>query len=165
MTVKTILKEVSLFSLLPAQSLRELIRTGQTLSFEAGQLICEEGEHSDAMYVLLEGQIRVYKTDEAGNEVDISALGSGDFFGEMAMFDNKPRSATVGCTTACHLFMLDKEAFMSLLQHANTRTISSSFLSALVKCVRVIMEKYFDEDLAQRTLQAEMEAERHRSLA
>ncbi len=165
MTTESILKEVPMFSLLPAESLKELVKTGQTLSFEAGQVVCEEGDESDAMYVVLVGQIRVFKTDEEGNEVDIAALQSGEFFGEMAMFDNQPRSATVDCITACHLFMLDKSAFMSLLQNARTRAISFSVLSALVKRVRAIMEKYFDEDLAQRTLQAEMEAERHRSLA
>ncbi|MCP4192223.1 MAG: cyclic nucleotide-binding domain-containing protein, partial [Planctomycetaceae bacterium] len=129
------------------------------------QVVCKEGDESDAMYVVLVGQIRVFKTDEEGNEVDIAALQSGEFFGEMAMFDNQPRSATVDCVTACHLFMLDKGAFMNLLQNARNRAISFSVLSALVKRVRAIMEKYFDEDLAQRILQAEMEAERHRPLA
>ncbi len=165
MTTESILKEVPMFSLLPTESLNELVKTGQTLSFEAGQVVCKEGDESDAMYVVLVGQIRVFKTDEEGNEVDIAALQSGEFFGEMAMFDNQPRSATVDCVTACHLFMLDKGAFMNLLQSASTQAISFSILSALVKRVRVIMERYFDEDLAQRTLQAEMEAERHRSLA
>jgi signal transduction histidine kinase len=97
--------------------------------------------------------------------VEIASLQTGDFFGEMAMLDNKPRSATVACLTPCHLFTLDRYAFASLLRQADTQAISFSIISALVKRVRAVSEKYFAEELAQRTLQAEMEAERHRALA
>ncbi len=165
MTIETILKEVPLFSLLPAEGLEELVKQGQTLSFEAGQVVCWEGEESDAMYVILEGRIRVFKHDEKGNEVDIDALKPGDFFGEMALLDSQPRSATVACVTPCHLFMLEKLTFMNLLLNTETQLMAFSVFSALVKRVRVLMEKYFDEELAKRTLHAEMEAERHRSLA
>ncbi len=165
MTIETILKEVPLFSLLPAEGLEELVKQGQTLSFGAGQAVCLEGEESDAMYVILEGRIRVFKHDEEGNEVDIDALKPGDFFGEMALLDSQPRSATVACVTPCHLFMLEKLTFMNLLLNTETQLMAFSVFSALVKRVRVLMEKYFDEELAQRTLHAEMEAERHRSLA
>ncbi len=165
MATETILKEVPMFSQLPAESLEELVKTGQTLLFEADQVVCWEGEKSDAMYVVLDGRIRVYKRDEKGNEVDIDALKAGDFFGEMALVDNETRSATVVCVTVCHLFMLDKDAFMNLLQNASTQGISFSVLSALVRRVRAISKKFFDEELSSRMMQAEMEAERHRSLA
>ncbi len=165
MATETILKEVPMFSQLPAESLEELVKTGQTLLFEADQVVCWEGEESDAMYVVLDGRIRVYKHDEKGNEVDIDALKAGDFFGEMALVDNEPRSATVVCVTACHLFMLDKDAFMNLLQNASAQVISFSVLSALVSRVRAVSKKFFDEELSSRMMQAEMETERHRSLA
>ena len=165
MTIGTILKKVPLFSLLPVEALDGLIRSGHTLSFEQGQIVCEEGEESDAMYVILDGQLRVFKHDGEGREVEIALLKAGDFFGEMAMLDSQPRSATVTCLTACHLFMLDRLTFMSLLLHADTQTVFFSIISALVKRVRAVSKRVFEEELAQRTLQAEMEAERHRSLA
>lgn len=164
MAVETVLREVPLFSLLPGKLLDELVKSGQTCSFEKGQVVCEEGEVSDAMYVILEGQLRVFKHDGEGNEVDIAVLKSGDFFGEMSMLDGEPRSATVACLTDCHLFMLDRLAFMSMLLQADTQTVFFSIISALVKRVRTVSMKYFEEELAQRTLQAEMEAERHRAL-
>lgn len=127
-------------------------------------MVCEEGDVTDAMYIILDGQLRVFKHDGQGNEVDIAMLKAGDLFGEMAMLDSKPRSATVACLTSCHLFMLDRLAFVSLLLHANTQTAFFSIISALVKRVRAVSKKYFEEELAQRTLQAKMEAERHRAL-
>jgi signal transduction histidine kinase len=165
MNIETILKEVPLFSLLPAEGLEELVKQGQTLSFETGQVVCSEGDEAHTMYVILDGQLRVFKRDEEGNEVDIAMLKSGDFFGEMALLDNEPRSATVACIMPCHLFMLDRLAFMGLLLNDRTQIMSFSFLSALVKRIRTVSKKYFEEEIAQRMLQAEMEAVRHRSLA
>jgi signal transduction histidine kinase len=165
MTIETILKEIPLFSLLPSEVLNDVVKRGHTHAFEAGQVVCEEGDVTDTMYIILDGQLRVFKHDGQGHEVDIALLKSGDFFGEMAMLDSKPRSATVACLTPCQLFMLDRLAFVSLLLHADSQAISFSIISALVKRVRAVSEKYFAEELAQRTLQAEMEAERHRSLA
>ncbi len=60
MATETILKEVPMFSQLPGESLEELVKTGQMLLFEADQVVCWEGEESDAMYVVLDGRIRVY---------------------------------------------------------------------------------------------------------
>ena len=165
MTVETILKEVPLFSLLPSEALANLVKTGHTRSFETGQVVCEEGDVTDTMYIILDGQLRVFKHDGEGNEVDIALLKAGDFFGEMAMLDGKPRSATVACLTDCHLFMLDRLAFMSLLLHADTQIVFFSIISALVQRVRTVSKRVFEEEMTQRTLQAEMEAERHRSLA
>ncbi|MEM7030419.1 MAG: cyclic nucleotide-binding domain-containing protein [Chloroflexota bacterium] len=165
MSIETILNKVPLFSLLPDDVLSDLVKTGQTSAFAADDIVCEEGEESDAMYVILEGEIRIFKHDGVANEVEIAILQSGDFFGEMSLLDSQPRSATVSCITDCHLFMLDRLAFMSLLLHADTQTVFFSIISALVQRVRTVSKRVFEEEVAQRTIQAEMEAERHRSLA
>ena len=80
MTIGTILKKVPLFSLLPVEALDELIRSGHTLSFEQGQIVCEEGEESDAMYVILDGQLRVFKHDGEGQRGGDRASQSGRLF-------------------------------------------------------------------------------------
>jgi signal transduction histidine kinase len=166
MTLEAILSEVPLFSQLPGESLIELVAAGRTVSFEGGQVVCEEGENvSDAMYVVLDGRLRVFKHDVEGHEVDIATLEPGEFFGEMAILDRGPRSATVLCLTDCQLFELDRTAFMSLLDHAESHAVLFSIVSALIERVRSTSESYFEEELAQRTIQAQMEVERHRSLA
>jgi signal transduction histidine kinase len=165
MSIQSILRKVPLFKMLPAQSLEKLVQQGHILSFVAGQVVCEEGAEEDTMYVILDGRLRVFKQDESGNEVDLSVREQGEFFGEMALLDGEPRSATVTCITPCRLFMLERPVFLGLLLNEQTKTLSISFLAALVKRVRVASKRYFEEELAQRTLQAEMEAQRHRALA
>lgn len=165
MTIETILHQIPMFATLSADALTTVAKQGQELSYEASQVVCWEGEASDAMYVILDGRIRVYKSDEEGNEVDIDALIEGDFFGEMALIDNQPRSATVACVTPCHLFRLEKSAFTNLLLDSKTQNIVFSVFSTVVNRLRNNMQIRFDQELLQRTVKAEMEAARHRSLA
>ncbi|MEM7132279.1 MAG: ATP-binding protein [Chloroflexota bacterium] len=164
MSIETYLKEISLFNQLPDEALPKLVEQGEVLHMEAGELVFWEGDASDAMYVILAGEIRVFKRDEEGNEFDINHQKQGECFGELALLDSQPRSASIDCITLCTFFKLEKVAFMNLLLTPETQSTALSILSVLVERVRVITEKYFDEQLAQRTLQAEMEAERHRSL-
>lgn len=165
MTVETYLREVSLFRMLPAESLTALVKQGEVLEFAAEQVVCWEGEESDAMYVILNGSVRVFKQDDDGTEIDLNVQKQGECFGELALLDSQPRSATIVCLSPCRLFKLEKAAFMNLLLNPDTQSMALSILSVLVQRVRVLTEKYFDKQLAQRTLNAKMEAERHRSLA
>ncbi len=133
MSIETILREISLFNSLPDASLSELVDVGQLLSFDANQVICKEGELGDTMYVLLDGQIRVFMRGEKATEIDIAFLGPGDYFGEMALLDRGPRSASVSCITTCQLFVLDRSTIMTLLISAQTQEVFESFCSDLVQ--------------------------------
>ncbi len=165
MSIESMLQDVPLFSLLPPASLAALVECGEVVTFEAGYVVCKEGEEADTMYVILDGRLRVFKEDERGHEVELAVRKEGEFVGEMALLDGEPRSATVVCLTPCRLFMLGRPAFMELLLGEETPVMSLSFLTALVKRVRFASTRYFEEELAQRTLQAEMEAQRHRAMA
>lgn len=63
--------------------------------FEPGQFVIREGDLSRDMYVVLSGALTVYKFDEDGDLIPIAELGEGDCFGEMAVLDVMPRSASV----------------------------------------------------------------------
>lgn len=101
MNAKTVLHEVPVFGQLPDALLGKLVQSGQTLHFAPNEVVCHEGEETYAMYVILDGRVQVYKKDEDSNRVDIDELGPGDFFGEMALLDSQPRSATVVCLAPC----------------------------------------------------------------
>lgn len=80
-------------------------------SFEAGQVIFEEGEPGDLMYVVLEGEVDILLH---GKLVD--ATGPGGILGEMALVDAGPRSATARARTACRLAPVTEKRFMFLVQ-------------------------------------------------
>lgn len=62
--------------------------------FLAGQEIFAEGSQGDLMYVILEGEVEILKAAQAGSAKVLSTLGKGEFFGEMALIDDSPRSAS-----------------------------------------------------------------------
>lgn len=64
-----------------------------TRNVAAGGLVFREGDRADGAYMVLDGQIRIYTTRN-GHETTLATLKTGDFFGEMALFDGKPRSAS-----------------------------------------------------------------------
>lgn len=164
MSTVSMLAKVPLFSHLPDEMFPELVKMGKEVSLEARQIIYRQGDTSNTMHVILTGSVRVYKLDNQENEIQLGVLEAEDFVGELSIIDSRPHSATVECITPCKLFVLDKLAFIELLLDERSRTIIFPILSTLVGRIRDTSEKYFADELAARTLQAEMEIERLRSL-
>jgi hypothetical protein len=79
--------------------------------YDDGDVICRQGEPGDRMYVVQAGRLTVLR-EEGGVEVAIAELKAGDIFGEMAIFDRQPRSATVRAQGRARVLTLDKRAFM-----------------------------------------------------
>jgi len=82
----------------------------------AGQTIVREGELSDALYILTRGTVSVFRRDPAGAEVEINALGPGDFFGEIGLLTGGERGATVRATSPVELLVLDRDGFRALVE-------------------------------------------------
>jgi hypothetical protein len=80
---------------LPEDGLRELARACREERFESGAVVFREGDAADCLYIIVEGEVEVWK-DYGSNEAEIIAhLGKGSIFGEMALVDRMPRSATI----------------------------------------------------------------------
>ena len=75
------------------------------------EAICRQGEVGDRMYVIQAGEAVVVR-EEGGGEAVVGHLGTGDVFGEMAIFDRQPRSATVRAKGKARVLTLDKRAFL-----------------------------------------------------
>lgn len=162
--IETILKDVPFFSHLNSEILQKLVRMGKTVSHTDDDTIYQEGDDAEAMYIILGGQIRLLKRDDQRNNVERARLGVGDFFGELALLDSRPRARTAVSLTPCDLFVIDHIAFMGLLMRSRSRVIYG-VLAALSSRIRETIENDFREELAQQALQAEMELERHRVMA
>lgn len=79
--------------------------------YDDGEIICRQGERGECMYVVQSGHARVLR-EEQTRETPIGELTAGDIFGEMAIFDKQPRSATVRAQGAARVLTLDRRAFL-----------------------------------------------------
>jgi CRP/FNR family transcriptional regulator len=79
--------------------------------YRDGEVICRQGDRGDSMYVVQHGRLIVLR-EEDGRAVVLRELTSGDIFGEMAIFEDQPRSATVKAQGNAQVLTLDRQAFL-----------------------------------------------------
>jgi CRP-like cAMP-binding protein len=116
-----LLKKVSIFAGLPPRDLAGLAARMRPRSAEAGCLIVSHEEPGDALFVIVEGKVKVVLYGEKEKEIILSILHAGDFFGEMSLLDRQPRSANVVALGEADLLSLDREAFQEhLVAHPTT---------------------------------------------
>ncbi len=82
--------------------------------YQAGELVFSKGDTGSAMFLVLSGNVEIFLPPEAGVErVDLKEVAEGEHFGELALFDEKPRSATAVAKSDCVLLELQREHFVS----------------------------------------------------
>lgn len=112
----TILKTVPLFALFSDHQLAALFPAIQHRSYPRHSFMLRAGEKTDALYILLSGKAKVVIDDGDGREVTLNVIGPSEFFGEMSLIDEKPRSASVEAIEPCEVLYISKPAFMSVLR-------------------------------------------------
>src|SRR6476661_10001953 len=111
-----ILKNVPLFSSFTDQQLQMLLPAVQHRRFPRNSFIIRAGEETDALYIILAGRAKVLIPDDDGNEVILSVIGPNEFFGEMGLLDDQPRSASVETTEPCEMLRISRGAFINCLK-------------------------------------------------
>jgi CRP/FNR family transcriptional regulator len=91
----TLLGSVPVFSALGPDDLAQVAQVAVPRQFEAGEVVFREGDASDTCYVIRSGHVRAIREHSDGRSITLATFGPGDFFGELAMFDDERRSATV----------------------------------------------------------------------
>jgi CRP-like cAMP-binding protein len=89
-------------------------------SFPKDAIIVDEGLTGDYMYVIRSGRVKVTKASDEGREQIMNLFSEGDFFGEMALLDNRPRSASVTTLEPTLLLALSRRDFLELLKNRST---------------------------------------------
>jgi CRP/FNR family cyclic AMP-dependent transcriptional regulator len=112
----TALKTFPLFVGFPDDVLASVARVAMMRRFPRGQSVVRAGDRTDYVYFVLTGSLKVVVSDEDGREVILSILGQGELFGEMGMFGEQPRSASVVAVVAADLVMISKQDFRQLMQ-------------------------------------------------
>ena len=114
-TIQDALKKISLFSDLPEDMITVLAGEVHERQLSAGDNLFIEGDKGDALYVILEGELEITQTVGQDREIVLATFKPGDYFGEMALLDDKPRSANARAASDCRLLALDREDFSALL--------------------------------------------------
>jgi CRP/FNR family transcriptional regulator, cyclic AMP receptor protein len=109
-------RRVSIFRELPERALADVAARATIKHRVAGAVIVAQDEPADAFYVLHSGRARVALFGENGREVTLNQLRPGDYFGEVALLDGRPRSANVVAVTDVTVLMLDRESLLAHLR-------------------------------------------------
>ncbi len=131
---KAFLRRVPLFSGLTESQFDQLAAGSARRSYPRGRTIVAEGEPSQSMYILLAGRAKVQRSDSEGKEVILAVLGSGEFFGEMSLIDDAPRSASVITLESSEFMAVSREAFKAML--AQSPEMCMSVMRGLVRRLR-----------------------------
>jgi len=134
-----LLRNVPLFSALPEQQLALLTSVVSRKSFSRGTTIIAAGDTTESLYVIISGRLKVMMSDDEGREVILAILSPNEFFGEMGLLDDHPRSASVVAIEACELLTLAKRDFKKCL--AENFEMTMTVMRGLVKRLREADQK------------------------
>ena len=123
------LANVSLFAGLDAKGIDSLARGLRTRRFRRAEVIFHQGDPGDALFIVASGAVKITLPSETGDEAILATLRVGDFFGELALLDGAPRSATAVALEACETWVLPRERFRELI--ANEPAIRDALLASI----------------------------------
>jgi CRP-like cAMP-binding protein len=123
------LRSIPIFAQL-SEDQRALLAVNMALqTFERGETIFHQGSIGSTLYIVVSGKVRIYTISETGQELAVTIFRAGDFFGELALLDHQPRSASAETMTRTSVLMLQKMAFL------NTITVCPPIAVALLEAL------------------------------
>lgn len=128
------LARVPIFSHCTAEEVATIAGVAQESHFHPGQIIVTQGTPGQAFYLILEGRVEILR-----DSVSLGALGRGDFFGEMSLLDQAPRSATIRAIDQTTCLMLASWDFKAVLERHPS--IAIKLLEVLSRRLRVADER------------------------
>ena len=141
------LRRVPAFSRLTEDQLILLSASVGTQSFARDEMIFQQGSIGSALYIIVSGQVRILLLSEAGQEHTIAIFRTGDFFGELALLDGQPRSASAKALEPTVALMLHRAAFLHTINACPP--IAAALLEAMA--LRLRQTNIYAEQLASRT--------------
>lgn len=111
-----IFRTIPLFTNLDSSDLEQIAAASVIRSFERKSIIITEGDSSSSLYVILSGEVKVYVSDEDGKTNIVNRLHPGDYFGELSLIDDEPRSASVEAVSKCRMSILSRQYFVDYLE-------------------------------------------------
>jgi len=133
------LRAIPMFASVSTEALESIASLLIERSFPKHKTIVEEGAPGDYMYIIVEGRVKVTKLSGDGREKILELLDVGDFFGEMSLFDEAPRSASVKGLSDVRILALARKDFLRLL--ARSPDLALSVIQELTRRLRQVDEQ------------------------
>lgn len=140
------LQEHPLFSAFHTDKAKELIQATQQHNYKPGELIFKQGDRSDCLYIILEGEVVFNKVLEDGKLQEISVAHEGEMFGEIGVITHQPRSLSASAQTKAKLAIIPEKEFVETLGGATTGPIGQIF-RGIIKHLKLTTEHYVDDIL------------------
>jgi len=128
------LKGVDLFSAIPGEDLSQIAQIADEVDLDAGELIFKSGDLGDSLYLIVAGKVRVHREEQ-----EIALLGERQVFGEMALLDSEPRSASVTTVSDVTLLRIQQEDFADILSEKSE--IAQGIIKVLIRRLRGQLDK------------------------
>lgn len=130
------LNKLYIFSELAPEETEKLTQHSTTRAYPANTILISEGDSTDSFYVVLEGEVKVLVSDDQGKEVILNILGPGEYFGELALLDDEPRSATIKTMVPTRVMVITKHDFKNCL--AANPEMAYKLIEVLIRQVRAL---------------------------
>ena len=128
------LKSIDLFSQIPGEDLSQIAQITDEVHYEEGEAIFAEGDPGDTLFFVIDGKVRIHT---AGDE--LAVLGERQVFGEMALLDSEPRSASASAISDITLLKIQRDDFNEIL--AEKSEIAQGIIKVLTRRVRSNLDR------------------------
>jgi CRP/FNR family transcriptional regulator, cyclic AMP receptor protein len=129
-----LLKRVPAFARLTDDQLTFLASSVGAQRFERSETVFHQGNIGSVLYIIVSGQVRIYRSSPSGQELTIAILCDNDFFGEMALLDGQPRDASAAAMVLTSVLTLHRSAFLQTLNACPP--IAASILEVMANRLR-----------------------------
>ena len=132
------LKDIPLFAGLSEDELSMLEQHANTRTFPKNAILINEGDDTDSLYIIQSGKVRIFMSNEDGKEIILNEQGPGEHFGELALIDDAPRSASVMAMKKTQVSVISRHDFRDVLgKHPD---MAFSLIQDLSHRVRLLSE-------------------------
>ena len=134
-----LLKKIEMFEGLTVAELAAVGSVTEEVQYQPGEVVIKRGDMGETMYLMISGEVSVHIGDESGKEIEVDRIREGDYFGEMALFEDVARSATIRTETDSRLLVLHKQEFNEIVREYPE--IALTICKVLSSRIRTLHEK------------------------
>lgn len=131
------LKNIELFSQIPGEDLAQIARITDELSLEDGEVVFQQGDPGDTLFFVVSGTVKVTR-----GQAVVATLGPKDVFGEMALLDSEPRSATITAAEDVQLLRIQRDDFHDIL--TEKAELALGIIKVLSRRLRATTARQYD---------------------